>query len=61
MARTRYLNCSELVAARWLASEALRWRRPRRAARVRWYSHPGGDMAPLASAVQVLLAVRGAA
>ncbi|MFL1441801.1 hypothetical protein [Nocardiopsis protaetiae] len=59
--RTRYLNCSELVAARWLAAEAVRWRRPRRAHRVRWYAHPAGDMAPLATVVRVLLTVRGAA
>ncbi|MFL1379673.1 MULTISPECIES: hypothetical protein [unclassified Nocardiopsis] len=53
MARYRYLNCSELVAARWLASEALRWRRPRRASRARMYTtHPGRDLAPLTLAVR---------
>ncbi|WP_306369946.1 hypothetical protein [Nocardiopsis sp. CC223A] len=53
MARYRYLNCSELVAARWLASEALRWRRPRRAARARMYvTHPGRDLAPLTLVVR---------
>ncbi|WP_306368104.1 hypothetical protein [Nocardiopsis sp. CC223A] len=53
MARYRYLNCSELVAARWLASEALRRRRPRRAARARMYvTHPARDLAPLALAVR---------
>ncbi|MFL1382112.1 hypothetical protein [Nocardiopsis protaetiae] len=53
MARYRYLNCSELVAARWLASEALRWHRPHRASRARMYvTHPGRDLAPLALAVR---------
>ncbi|WP_306368275.1 hypothetical protein [Nocardiopsis sp. CC223A] len=53
MARYRYLNCSELVAARWLASEALRWRRPHRASRARMYvTHPGRDLAPLTLAVR---------
>ncbi|MFL1431851.1 MULTISPECIES: hypothetical protein [unclassified Nocardiopsis] len=53
MARYRYLNCSELVAARWLASEALRWRRPRKASRARMYTtHPGCDLAPLTLAVR---------
>ncbi|MES0833640.1 hypothetical protein [Nocardiopsis tropica] len=36
----RYLNPSALVAARYLASEALRRRRPRKAARVRAYARP---------------------
>lgn len=36
----RYLNSSELVYVRWLATEALRWRRPRRASRVRTYAPP---------------------
>lgn len=53
MARYRYLNCSEPVAARWPAGEALRRRRPRRAARARAYvTHPGRDLAPLALAVR---------
>jgi len=34
----RYLNLSALVAARHIASEAVRRRRPRRAARVRAYA-----------------------
>lgn len=34
----RYLNPSALVAVRYLASEAMRHRRPRRAARVRSYA-----------------------
>ncbi|MFE3457809.1 hypothetical protein ACFXKD_09695 [Nocardiopsis aegyptia] len=34
----RYLNPSALVAVRHLAEERLRWRRPRRAARVRSYA-----------------------
>jgi hypothetical protein len=34
----RYLNLSELAHVRWLASEAVRWRRPRRAQRVRGYA-----------------------
>lgn len=37
----RYLNLSELAYVRWLASEALRWRRPRRAARVRAFTLAG--------------------
>ncbi|MDE3723043.1 hypothetical protein PWG71_16760 [Nocardiopsis sp. N85] len=49
----RYLNCSELVAARYLALEALRWRRPRRAARARMYVvHWGRDLTPLAMVVR---------
>lgn len=57
MARYRYLNCSEPVAARWPAGEALRRRRPRRAARARAYvTHPGRDLAPLALAVRRWLA-----
>ncbi|MDE3720113.1 hypothetical protein PWG71_01835 [Nocardiopsis sp. N85] len=53
MARYRYLNRSELVAVRRPASEALRWRRPRRAARARLYvTHPGRDMVPLALVVR---------
>ncbi|CAL9450575.1 hypothetical protein SUDANB121_02448 [Nocardiopsis dassonvillei] len=53
MARYRYLNCSELVAVRWLAGEALRWRRPRRASRARMYTtHPARDLAPLTLAVR---------
>ncbi|CAL9410885.1 hypothetical protein SUDANB121_01667 [Nocardiopsis dassonvillei] len=53
MARYRYLNCSELVAARWPTSEALRWRRPHRASRTRMYvTHPGRDLAPLTLAVR---------
>lgn len=35
---TRYLNLSELAHVRWLASEAMRRRRPRRAGRVRSYA-----------------------
>ncbi|MEE2039667.1 hypothetical protein Q8791_20830 [Nocardiopsis sp. CT-R113] len=35
---SRYLNPSALVAARYIASEAMRRRRPRRAARVRAYA-----------------------
>ena len=47
-----YLNPSTLVAVKYMATEALRWRRPRRAARVRSYVvHPAGDLAPLAMAV----------
>ena len=47
-----YLNPSTLVAARHMAAEALRWCRPRRAARVRSYvARPAGDLAPLAMAV----------
>ncbi|GAA1072584.1 hypothetical protein [Nocardiopsis metallicus] len=34
----RYLNLSELAHVRWLASEAMRCRRPRRARRVRAYA-----------------------
>ncbi|GAA1459276.1 hypothetical protein NE857_29740 [Nocardiopsis exhalans] len=34
----RYLNLSELAHVRWLASEAMRCRRPRRANRVRAYA-----------------------
>ncbi|GAA1460131.1 hypothetical protein GCM10009603_20540 [Nocardiopsis exhalans] len=34
----RYLNLSELAHVRWLASEAMRRRRPRRARRVRAYA-----------------------
>ncbi|GAA1463645.1 hypothetical protein NE857_32160 [Nocardiopsis exhalans] len=34
----RYLNLSELAHVRWLASEAMRHRRPRRAGRVRAYA-----------------------
>ncbi|PWV44273.1 MULTISPECIES: hypothetical protein [Nocardiopsis] len=34
----RYLNLSELAHVRWLASEARRRRRPRKAARVRDYA-----------------------
>lgn len=34
----RYLNLSELAHVRWLASEAMRRRRPRRARRVRTYA-----------------------
>ncbi|GAA1464843.1 hypothetical protein NE857_04180 [Nocardiopsis exhalans] len=34
----RYLNLSELAHVRWLASEAMRRRRPRRASRVRSYA-----------------------
>ncbi|WP_306366984.1 hypothetical protein [Nocardiopsis sp. CC223A] len=53
MARYRYLNCSEPVAARWSASEALRRRRPHRAARARMYvTHPARDLAPLTLAVR---------
>ncbi|MGW8528706.1 MULTISPECIES: hypothetical protein [Nocardiopsidaceae] len=37
----RYLNPSALVAARYIASEAMRRRRPRRAARVRAYAPAG--------------------
>ena len=37
----RYLNLSELAYVRWLASEALRWRRPRRAHRVRAFALAG--------------------
>ncbi|MFD6953414.1 MULTISPECIES: hypothetical protein [unclassified Nocardiopsis] len=48
----RYLNPSALVAVRYLTSERLRRRRPRRASRVRNYvAHPAGDLAPLALAV----------
>ena len=48
----RYLNPSTLVAVKYMATEALRWRRPRRAARVRSYvARPAGDLAPLAMAV----------
>lgn len=36
----RYLNCSELVFVRYVASEALRRRRPRRALRVRAFVDP---------------------
>ena len=36
----RYLNLSELAHVRWLASEAVRWRRPRRARRVRAFAPP---------------------
>ena len=47
-----YLNPSTLVAVKYMAAEALRWRRPRRAARVRSYvARPAGDLAPLAMAV----------
>ncbi|MFY7068315.1 hypothetical protein ACOQFV_20850 [Nocardiopsis changdeensis] len=57
MARYRYLNCSEPVAARWPAGEALRRRRPRRAARARAYvTHPARDLAPLTLAVRRWLA-----
>ncbi|MDT0330756.1 hypothetical protein [Nocardiopsis lambiniae] len=56
MARYRYLNRSELVAARRPATEVLRLRRPRRASRARMYvTHPGRDLAPLALAVRQLL------
>ncbi|SIO86544.1 hypothetical protein [Nocardiopsis sp. JB363] len=34
----RYLNPSELVYVRWRAAENTRWRRPRRAARVRAFA-----------------------
>lgn len=34
----RYLNPSALVAVRYLAEERIRWRRPRRAARARYYA-----------------------
>lgn len=34
----RYLNLSELAHVRWLASETMRRRRPRRAGRVRTYA-----------------------
>lgn len=37
----RYLTHSALVAVRHLTAEALRHRRPRRAARVRAYTRPG--------------------
>lgn len=33
----RYLNPSELAYVRWLATEITRWRRPRRACRVRTF------------------------
>lgn len=36
----RYLNPSALVAVRYLATEAMRRRRPRRASRVRAYVPP---------------------
>ena len=36
----RYLNLSELAYVRYAATEALRWRRPRRAIRVRAYVDP---------------------
>ncbi|MDT0327381.1 hypothetical protein [Nocardiopsis lambiniae] len=53
MARYRYLNRSEPVAARRPASEALRWRRPRSAARARTYvTRPARDMAPLTLVVR---------
>lgn len=35
---SRYLNLSELAHVRWLASETMRRRRPRRAGRVRAYA-----------------------
>lgn len=34
----RYLNHSELAYVRWAATEAMRWRRPRRANRVRAFA-----------------------
>lgn len=52
----RYLNPSALVAVRHIAEEALRTRRPRRAARVRSYVTLG-DMAPLAAVVRRYLEV----
>lgn len=57
----RYLTHSALIAVRYMAAEAIRHRRPRRASRVRAYiSHPAGDLAPLALAVRRLLSIRAA-
>ncbi|MES0838011.1 hypothetical protein [Nocardiopsis tropica] len=55
----RYLNPSALVAVRHLASEAMRARRPRRAARVRHYvPEPSAFRVPVAvPALDVLGAV----
>ncbi|MBR8745084.1 hypothetical protein [Nocardiopsis sp. MG754419] len=36
--RARYLNLSELAHVRWRAQESIRWRRPRRARRVRAFA-----------------------
>lgn len=49
----RYLNPSALVAVRYLASEAIRHRRPRRASRVRAYA----PALPASPALDVLHAV----
>ena len=57
----RYLSLSEIPHIRRRASETLRRRRPRRAARVRSYvTAPGGDMAPLALAVRRYLTLGAA-
>lgn len=42
----RYLNPSELVHVRWLASETTRWRRPHRAARVRPFAAVAPPLVP---------------
>ncbi|MBR8742693.1 hypothetical protein [Nocardiopsis sp. MG754419] len=36
--RARYLNLSELAHVRWRAEQSIRWRRPRRAKRVRAFA-----------------------
>lgn len=52
----RYLNLSELAHVRWLASEAMRRRRPRKASRVRAFAamttphpepRPNGPVVPV--------------
>lgn len=42
----RYLTPSERASVRWLASEITRWRRPRRATRVRTFVLQGPPRVP---------------
>ena len=42
----RYLNPSEIAYVRWLATEITRWRRPRRAMRVRTFVLQGPPPIP---------------